>query len=120
MNTKLIILSVSSFIILLICSSLLVITLSSSNITNHILPTESYLNSPQTLEGNTYRINASIIRQISSTDKGRLILVEDNESGLHVPLIVPQDNHNFHPQQRYIMEVRINNGILTLTQIQKL
>jgi hypothetical protein len=107
-------------LLLLIVAFIVIFASNKSSITSNVIPAETYLTNPLNLEGNTYRINAVIISQITNTDKGRVLMVQDSNSGLHIPVIIPYNiNDTFHPQQRYTLEVFNRNGVLYVQQIQK-
>lgn len=89
-------------------------------ISPHVVPAEVYLQTPGNLEGNVYRLNARIVGQVTTTETNRLIMVLDDQSGLHLPVVVPYSfNTVFYPQQRYLLEVQVQNGLLLVSNLKK-
>jgi len=86
-------------------------------------PVEEYLATSTTLRGNTYRLTGSVLNSIAwSSDQGRLISVQPQNSDSPIPIVVPahlgetniQKGQKFH----FLVEVR-DGGVLYAAELTK-
>ncbi len=86
------------------------------------LSTEEYLESSNSLSGNTYKVEGTIDNRLDSwKGSDRLFSVQVSEGGTFVPVLVPSAlDANIQRGQRYVFKVRVlENGVLEVLQLLK-
>lgn len=93
----------------------------SAPIAYQYLPSQAYLESPGNFEGNSYQINASINSQVTSNNGNRLYLIQDVTTNTPLSVIVSDSfNTTLYPNQRYTIDITVQNKNLVVTKITKL
>jgi hypothetical protein len=85
------------------------------------LPVQTYLETPDGVEGYRFSLSGSIDRQLATGDSKRLIFVEPLDGGPKVPVLFSTDLPvELHPGQRYRITVQARSGILHAQDLRKL
>ncbi len=87
-----------------------------------VLPVQDYLDNSNSLRGNTYKIDATVVESLKySPTAGRLFSVEVNGSD-RLPVLVPAEfNHvNIERGQRFYFKVGVEEkGVLRAQEVKK-
>lgn len=103
----------------LICAALLMPACSREQAREE-LPVQTYLQSPGSLEGHTYNLLAVVENQAGADAAGAVLVVSPLSGSIKVPLYVPVTlKKQFQPEQRIIFTLRVERGILHVTDAKK-
>lgn len=74
-------------------------------------PYALYIESPKSLQGNRYILNAQMDIQLAKTSDGRVVSVSESQAGAPLAVLVPSSlDVNISAKQRYEIIVRVGEG----------